>query len=78
MSGEELEGQRRELFGLDVVHCDICGVGIPTHDAIEIESPSSLAEHSESLLICPSCWKRIHAGELDLRTLLLDEEEVPD
>lgn len=75
MSGEEREGQQRETFGLDAVHREICGTTIPASEAIEVVSHSPLAEHDEPTIICPSCRERIHAGELDLRTALLADED---
>lgn len=75
MSGSELEGQRRELFGLDIAHCDICGVAMPVAQLRDVESISLLAEHDHVNRICPACWDRIHQGEIDVESFLIEEEE---
>jgi hypothetical protein len=75
MSGSELEGQKRNLFGLDVAHCDLCGVAMPVAQLREFESASPMAEHDHTYRICPACWDRIHLGEIDVESILQPEEE---
>jgi hypothetical protein len=76
MSGEEREGQQREIFGLDVAHCDLCGMPTPTVQLREIESPSMFAEHDHALSACPTCWERVMRGEIDVESLVvIDEDE---
>lgn len=75
MSGEELEGQRRELFGTDVAHCDICGAPFRADQLQPVEGRSALADHDHAPLICPDCRGAIRRGEIDAESALLEEAE---
>lgn len=75
MSGEEREGQQREILGRDIAHCDLCGMAVPASQLRAAESSHPLSDHDHPLMICPTCQERIQRGELDVETLLFDEDE---
>lgn len=78
MSGQEHEAQRREVFGADIASCDLCGTPFPAHQLSEISSGSPLSGHDHALRICATCQERILSGELDVKTILFDEDEYPE
>lgn len=80
MPSEEQEGQRRELTGTVVGHCEICGLAVPVSELRELESGSPLAEHTHTPMICVDCWNAIERGEIDAETFLIeqDESDVPN
>jgi hypothetical protein len=80
MSGEELEGQRRELFGAEVGHCDICGASVPLDQLRTVDGLSALADHDHTPVICPDCRGAIRRGEIDAESFLteIDEEGSRD
>lgn len=75
MSGDEMLGQRREYQGRDVGHCDLCGAIVPESELREIEADATYAGDFESTRICKDCWERIHRGEIDVESLLIEEDE---
>jgi len=75
MSGEERVGQQRDVFGLDVAHCHVCGVATPTAELRAVESSSPLADHDHVSVICSTCRERVLSGEIDLESFLIDEDE---
>ena len=77
MSGEEREGQRRSVFGLDVEHCDICGAPTPVSQLQIVDSDSRLAEHTDAERICPDCVERILSGELGIENIMPEDEDRP-
>lgn len=75
MSGEEIVGQLREIAGEQFAECDLCGDVFPVDALREIDGLSPQGEHDHIPRICDGCWERIHSGEIDVETLLLDEDE---
>ncbi len=78
MSGEELIGQRRTHAGDDTAECDVCGIVVSSSQLRDVESSSLLAEHDHVNRICATCWERVSRGDIDLESLLIEEDERRD
>jgi len=77
MSGREYEAQRRAIFGTPIGYCDLCGFAVPPAELRQVEGGSMYADDVEPLQLCQQCWERIHKGELDVESLLIEEDERP-
>lgn len=71
MVDEDVRGTLRELKGLEVGTCDVCGRTV-TRDALVVLSTAHPAvEQADEVQVCPDCHLAMEQGEVPLE----DEEE---
>ena len=76
MSSEERTRHKWTVVGADLAECSLCGGQFSSVELRAIDSPSTLAEHDQVDWACPTCWERVLRGEIEIESLLPDEDEV--
>ena len=75
MSGEEILGQRSQITGGEYERCDLCNQLFPATQLEQITNSARFGEFDETMRVCPTCQARIYSGELDVETMLSDDDD---